>query len=101
MCLHSLALWHARTCAVTCHANAAITLIGRYARRAGQGDAEAREQLADLFVHAIRREYPELDDGTLDNRTAKGGINPAKVVAFSREVMHRLAALSVSWVRVG
>ena len=91
-------------CAITCRAAPSFIRVGHfelYARRAAKGDPDAREQLAELFVHAIRREYPEMDDGTLSNRTAQGGIDPAKVAGFTRRVMQQLATLSVGWVRTG
>lgn len=68
-----------------------LELFGRRARK--QEHPEAMEELEQLVLHLIDREYADVIDQSLDT--------PTKVVMLAREFRGRLASLIANWIRVG
>ncbi|WP_449286245.1 protein adenylyltransferase SelO [Marinobacter sp. PE14] len=68
-----------------------LELFGRRARK--QEHPRAIEELEQLVLHLIDREYSGVIDQTL--------ATPSKVVMLAREFRGRLASLVANWIRVG
>ena len=68
-----------------------LELFGRRARK--QEHPRAIEELEQLVLHLIDREYSGVIDQTL--------ATPTKVVMLAREFRGRLASLVANWIRVG
>ncbi|GGY77164.1 protein adenylyltransferase SelO [Marinobacter zhanjiangensis] len=68
-----------------------LELFSRRARR--QEHPAAMEELEQLVLHLIDREYADVIDQSLDM--------PTKVVMLAREFRGRLASLVANWIRVG
>ncbi|MDK8464983.1 protein adenylyltransferase SelO family protein [Marinobacter sp. SS13-12] len=68
-----------------------LELFSRRARR--QEHPKAMEELEQLVLHLIDREYAGVIDQSLDT--------PTKVVMLAREFRGRLASLVANWIRVG
>jgi len=68
-----------------------LELFGRRARK--QEHPRALEELEQLVLHLIDREYNGVIDQSLDT--------PRKIVRLAREFRSRLASLVANWIRVG
>lgn len=68
-----------------------LELFGRRARK--QEHHRAHEELEQLVLHLIDREYNDVIDQSLDT--------PTKLVMLAREFRSRLASLVANWIRVG
>ncbi|SFD96500.1 Uncharacterized conserved protein YdiU, UPF0061 family [Marinobacter sp. DSM 26671] len=68
-----------------------LELFGRRARK--QEHPRAHEELEQLVLHLIDREYNGVIDQSLDT--------PTKLVMLAREFRSRLASLVANWIRVG
>lgn len=68
-----------------------LELFGRRARK--QEHPRAHEELEQLVLHLIDREYNDVIDQSLET--------PTKLVMLAREFRSRLASLVANWIRVG
>ncbi|WP_373001133.1 protein adenylyltransferase SelO [Marinobacter sp.] len=68
-----------------------LELFGRRARK--QEHPRAHEELEQLVLHLIDREYKGVIDQSFDT--------PTKLVMLAREFRSRLASLVANWIRVG
>lgn len=68
-----------------------VELFGRRARK--QEHPRAMQELEQLVLHLIDREYSEVIDQTLPT--------PSKAVMLAREFRGRLTSLVANWIRVG
>lgn len=73
-----------------------LELFGRRARK--QEHPRAMEELEQLVLHLIDREYADVIDQSLEAPNLE---IPQKVVMLARAFRSRLASLVASWIRVG
>ncbi|UTJ05243.1 protein adenylyltransferase SelO [Arcobacter roscoffensis] len=67
-----------------------LELFGRRARK--HEHPEAKEELKQIVLHAIQREYPDINnDLTLED----------KIILFAKSFRDRLTSLISNWIRVG
>lgn len=67
-----------------------LELFGRRARK--HEHLDAKEELKQIVLHAIQREYPEINkDLTLED----------KIILFAKSFRDRLTSLVSNWIRVG
>lgn len=68
-----------------------LELFGRRSRK--NEHPKALEELGNMVLHAIDREYADVIDAELPNAE--------KVVLLAREFSHRLTSLVANWIRIG
>jgi len=99
------------TCAITCRVAPSFMRIGHielFGRRARKGGKLAREELELIVEHAIKREFPHINQkpretGTEEKNQSDSSLAPLSVraVDFLDEVSSRIALLTADWLRVG